>query len=199
MELEQMTRIRRWLNKHGKEFLADGTLKEEIRQLKLAQGRSLAAIEDYAARLKDQYDEWKHLDEIDPEPWVEYTAWDLFSEEEKKKFNPDGTLKQEYIEYARRLGLSEEYLEQLEYKKKLDVESFNRLSETWAARGINFGESQMRSRLTVKDYAKRQEQLEQDIRNGEEISSLSMDVEPDEYYQQHGYSSASFATVEKIP
>lgn len=184
-----MTRIRRWLNKHGKEFLADGTLKEEIRQQKLAQGRSLAAIEDYAARLKAQYDEWKHLDEIDPEPWVEYTAWDLFSEEEKKKFNPDGTLKQEYIEYARRLGLSEEYLEQLEYKKKLDVESFNRLSETWAARGINFGESQMRSRLTAKDYAKRQEQLQQDIRNGEEISSLSMDVEPDEYYQQHGYKN----------
>lgn len=175
---------------HEKEFLPDGTLKEEVRQQKLAKGRNPAAIDDYAARLKAQYDEWKRLDETDPEPWVEYTAWDLFSQEEKQKFNPDGSLKPEYLEYARSIGISEGYLEDSEYKKKRDVESFNRLSASFAQRGINFGESQMRSRTSaVKDYASRQKQLSQDIRNGEEISSLPLDVEPDEYYQQHGYDS----------
>ena len=65
------------------------------------------------------------------------------------------------------------------------------MSARFAERGINFGESQMRSRfLATKDYVERQEQLRQDIRNGEEISSLELDVEPDDYYQQHGYDSA---------
>lgn len=188
MELK-MTRLKRWINMHKEEFLPDGTLKEEIRQQKLAKGRHPAAIDDYAARLKAQYDEWKRLDETDPEPWIEYTAWDLFSEEDKQKFNPDGSLKPEYLEYARSIGISEGYLEDSEYKKKRDVESFNRLSASFAERGINFGESQMRSRISAaKDYAKSQNQLGQDIRNGEEISSLQLDVDPDDYYQQHGYS-----------
>lgn len=183
-----MTRVKRWINMHKKEFLPDGTLKEEARTQLLAQEVTNAAIDSYAARLKAQYDEWKRLDETDPEPWVEYTACDLFSEEEKQKFLPDGSLKPEYLEYARSIGISKGYLEDSEYKKKRDVESFNRLSASFAQRGINFGESQMRSRISAaKDYALRQNQLSQDIRNGEEISSLPLDVDPDDYYQQHGY------------
>ena len=188
MEL-RMTRVKRWISMHKKEFLPDGTLKEEARTQLLAQDVTDAAIDSYAARLKAQYDEWKRLDETDPEAWIEYTAWDLFSQEDKQKFNPDGTLKPEYIEYARRIGVSEGYLAQLEYKKKRDVDDFNALSASYAERGINFGESQMRSRISAaKDYASRQKQLGQDIRNGEEISSLSLDVDPDDYYQQHGYN-----------
>lgn len=184
-----MTRVKRWIDMHKEEFLPDGTLKEEVRQQKLAKGRNPDAIDDYAARLKAQYDEWKRLDETDPEPCVEYTAWDLFSQEDKQKYLPDGSLKPEYVEYARSIGISEEYLEDSEYKKKRDVESFIKLSASFAKRGINFGESQIRSRfLATKDYASVQNQLGQDIRNGEEISSLPLDVEPDDYYQQHGYS-----------
>ncbi|WP_322505431.1 hypothetical protein [Chroococcidiopsis cubana] len=172
-----------------KEFNADGTLKEEAKIQLLAEGLSDAAIDDYAAGLKSQYEEWKRLDETDPEPWIEYTAEDLFSQEERKKFNPDGTLKPEYVEYARSIGLGEGYLKQLEFKKKLDVENFNRMSETWAARGMNFGEYQMRSRLGASEsYAQRQEQVRQDIRNGEDLDSLPLSVDPDDYYQQHGYN-----------
>ncbi len=190
MEL-RMSRVKRWINMHEKEFNPDGTLKEEVRQQKIAKGRHPAAIDSYAARLKAEYDEWKRLDETYPEPWVEYTAWDLFSEEEKQKFNSDGSLKPEYVENARRLGASEGYLAQLEYKKKRDVERFNKLSASYAESGINFGAWQMRSRMSAaKDYAESQEQLRQDIRNGEEISSLPLDVEPDEYYQHHGYDPA---------
>ncbi|URD48707.1 hypothetical protein [Chroococcidiopsis sp. CCNUC1] len=172
-----------------KEFNADGTLKEEAKIQLLAEGLSDAAIDDYAAGLKSQYEEWKRLDETDPEPWIEYTAEDLFSQEERKKFNPDGTLKPEYVEYAIWVGLSEGYLEQLEYKNKLEVENFNRMSETWAARGMNFGEYKMRSRFSaIESYAQRQEQVQQDIRNGEDLDSLPLSVDPDDYYQQHGYN-----------
>lgn len=172
-----------------KEFNADGTLKEEAKVQLLAEGLSDTAIDDYAARLKSQYEEWKRLDETDPEPWIEYTAEDLFSQEERKKFNPDGTLKPEYIEYARSVGLSEGYLEQLEYKKKLDVENFNRMSKTWAARGMNFGEYQMRSRLSASEsYTQRQQQVQQDIRNGEDLDSLTLSVDPDDYYWQQRHN-----------
>ena len=188
MEL-RMTRVKRWISMHKKEFLPDGTLKEEARTQLLAQDVTDAAIDSYAARLKAQYDEWKRLDETDPERWIEYTAWDLFSEEEKQKFNRDGSLKPEYIENARRRGASEGYLAQLEYKKKRDIDDFNRMSASYAENGENFGEYLMQSRMSAtKDYAERQKQLGQDICNGEEISSLPFDVEPDEYYQQHGYS-----------
>lgn len=189
MEL-RMTRVKRWINMHKKEFHPDGTLKEEFRQQKLAKGLHPSAIDSYAVRLKAEYDEQKRLDETDPEPWIEYTAWDLFSQEDKQKFNSDGSLKPEYIEYARRIGASEGYLAQLEYKKKRDVDDFNKLSARYAERGINFGESQMRERISAaKDYASRQKQLGQDIRNGEEISSLPLDIDPDDYYQQHGYNA----------
>lgn len=184
-----MSRLKRWLNMHQKKVNLDGTIKEEYQQQQIAWGLTQESIDAFAKTFKDKYNYLKTLDETDPEHWVEYTAWDLFSEEEKQKFNSDGSLKPEYIENARRRGASEGYLAQLEYKKKRDVDDFNKLSASYAENGINFGAWQMRSRMSAtKDYAERQKQLRQDIRNGEEISSLPLDVEPDEYYQQHGYS-----------
>lgn len=186
-----MTRLKRFLSMHRKKLNPDGTIRFEYRQKQLAKGLSEESCDAVAKEFKEEYEQLKVLDETDPEPWIEYTAWDLFSEEDKQKFNPDGTLKSEYIEYARRIGISEAYLEKLECKKKRDIESFNQISARFAERGINFGESQMRSRISAaKYYAECQEQLRQDIRNGEEISSLPLHVEPDDYYQQHGYDSA---------
>lgn len=184
-----MSRLKRFLSMYREKLNPDGTVKPEYRQKQRAKGLTEESCDAVAKGFKEEYEQLKALDETDPEPWVEYTAWDLFSEEEKQKFNSDGSLKPEYLEYARSIGISEGYLEDSEYKKKRDVESFNRLSASYAERGINFGESQMRSRfLATKDYASVQNQLGQDIRNGEEISSLPLDVEPDDYYQQHGYS-----------
>ena len=193
-----MSRLRRWLNMYQKKVNLDGTIKEEHRQQQIAWGMTQESIEAFAKEFKEEYEQLKALDETDPELWIEYTAWDLFSQEDKQKFNPDGSLKPEYIEYARRIGVSEGYLAQLEYKKKRDVDDFNALSASYAERGINFGESQMRSRISAaKDYASRQKQLGQDIRNGEEISSLPLDVDPDDYYQQHGYNPSRHGWDEK--
>jgi hypothetical protein len=170
------TRIKRWLNMHGKEFLADGTLKLEARQQMLAQGMSEEAIDSYARRLKIKYDEWKHLDETDPEPWPVFTAYDFFTTTEKQQFNPDGSLKPEYRESELARGISENWLDEMERRKKLEVDNYNRVSERKAQVGINFGEQEMNRLLaSSRTYLDRRKQMEQDLRNCEEPSSLPFD------------------------
>jgi hypothetical protein len=159
-----------------KEFNADGTLKDEVRQQKLSKGAHPEAIDDYANRLKEEYDEWKRLDETDPEPWPVYTAYDFFSEQEKREFNADGTLRREYIEYARQIGISESALEQQEWRKKNEIEHYNRISARYAEQGINFGEERMKERIEdSRTYVQRRRQMEQDLQNFEPEDSLPFD------------------------
>ncbi|AUB42352.1 hypothetical protein COO91_08475 [Nostoc flagelliforme CCNUN1] len=161
---------------HEEEFNADGTLKDEVRQQKLSLGAHPEAVDDYARRVKARYDEWKHLDETDPEPWPIYTAYDFFSEQEKREFNPDGSLRPEYIEYAQKIGISENALEQLEWRKKIEVDDYNKVSAKYAEKGINFGAWQMRGRIEdSRTYVQRRQQMEQDLRNFEDVDSLPFD------------------------
>ncbi|MHC5748284.1 MAG: hypothetical protein ACYTXT_41865 [Nostoc sp.] len=171
-----MSRIKRWINMNKEEFNADGTLKDEVRQRKLSRGAHPEAIDDYARRLKEEYEEWKHLDETDPEPWPIYTAYDFFSEQEKREFNPDGSLRPEYVEYARQIGISESALEQLEWGKKNEVENYNAVSAGHAEQGINFGEERMKERIEdSRTYVQRLHQMEQDLQNFEPEDSLPFD------------------------
>ncbi|MBD6620741.1 hypothetical protein FNW02_34530 [Komarekiella sp. 'clone 1'] len=161
---------------HKKEFNADGTLKDEVRQQKLSNGADPGAIDSYARRIKAKYDEWKHLDEIAPEPWTVYTAYDFFTEQEKREFNPDGSLRPEYIEYARQIGISEGALEQQEWRKKSEVENYNAVSADYAQQGINFGEQKMNALIEdSRTYTQRRRQMEQDLRNFEPEDSLPFD------------------------
>ncbi|WP_242058162.1 hypothetical protein [Nostoc sp. FACHB-857] len=161
---------------HKKEFNPDGTLKEEARTEMLSSGMIPEAIDDYAQRLKVRYDLWKHLDETDPEPWPVYTAYDFFTEQEKREFNPDGSLKPEYIQSALKMGISEGWLEQMERRKKIEVDNYNKVSARYAQQGINFGQQQMNSRMYAsRTYTQRREQMEQDLQNCEEPSSLPFD------------------------
>ncbi|MBN3922649.1 hypothetical protein [Nostoc sp. NMS4] len=171
-----MSRIKRWINMHKKEFNADGTLKDEVRQQKLSLGAHPEAVDDYARRVKEEYDEWKHLDETDPEPWPIYTAYDFFTEQEKKEFNPDGSFRPEYVEYARQIGISESALEQLEWRKKMEVDHYNKMSASHVEQGINFGEWLMEGRIgNSRTYVQRRQQMEQDLRNFEDVDSLPFD------------------------
>ncbi|HYW21313.1 MAG TPA: hypothetical protein VE956_18830 [Nodularia sp. (in: cyanobacteria)] len=171
-----MSRIKRWINMNKKEFNADGTLKDEVRQQKLANGAHPEAIESYARRLKEEYDEWKRLDETDPEPWPIYTAYDFFTEQEKREFNPDGSLRPEYVEYAQKIGISEGALEEQERRKKIEVDNYNKVSAKYAEQGINFGAWQMRGRIEdSRTYVQRRQQMEQDLRNFEDVDSLPFD------------------------
>lgn len=171
-----MSRIKRWINMHKEEFNADGSLKDEVRQQKLSKGAHPGAIDSYARRVKDEYDEWKHLDETDPEPWPIYTAYDFFTEQEKKEFNPDGSLRPEYVEYARQIGISESALEQQEWRKKIEVDDYNEMSADHVEQGINFGEWLMEGRIgNSRTYVQRRQQMEQDLRNFEPEDSLPFD------------------------
>jgi hypothetical protein len=159
-----------------KEFNPDGSLKDEARQQMLSTGMSNEAITDYALSLKEEYDEWKHLDETDPEPWPIYTAYDFFTEQEKKEFNPDGSLRPEYVEYAQKIGIRESALEQLEWRKKMEVDHYNKMSASHVEQGINFGAWLMRGRIEdSRTYVQRRQQMEQDLRNFEDVDSLPFD------------------------
>lgn len=159
-----------------KEFNPDGTLKPEAREQMLSRGMNNAAIDSYARRCKAEYDEWKRLDETDPEEWIEYTAYDFFTPTEKQHFNPDGTLRAEYVESELRNGTSPGWLEEMERRKKIEVDSYNRVSEREAALGINFGQQEMnRLRASSRTYKQRLQQMEVDLRNNEEPSSLPFD------------------------
>lgn len=173
-----MSRIKRWINMHKKEFNPDGTLKQEAREEMLSSGMNKGAIDSYAFRLKEKYDKWKHLDETDPEPWPVYTAYDFFTEEEKQQFNPDGSLKPEYVEQALQKGITENWLEEMERRKKIDVDNYNAVSVKYAAQGINFGKQEMNRRIASSTtYGQRLKQMAIDLRNYEPADSLPFDKE----------------------
>jgi hypothetical protein len=171
-----MSRTKRWLNMNGKEFNSDGTLKLEVREQMLAQGMNEGAIDSYARRLKQEFDEWKELDQNDPEPWPIFTAYDFFTPTEKQQFNPDGSLKPEYRESELARGISENWLDEMERRKKLEVDNYNRVSERKAQVGINFGQQEMNRLLaSSRTYLERRKQMEQDLRNCEPSDSLPFD------------------------
>jgi hypothetical protein len=171
-----MSRIKRWINMNKEEFNSDGSLKNEARVEMLSKGMNEGAINSYARRLKEEYDEWKHLDETDPEPWPVYTAYDFFTAEEKRQFSPDGSLKPEYIQSALKMGISEGWLEEMERRKRIEVDNYNKMSADHAEQGINFGAWKMRGRREdSRTYVQRRKQMEVDLRNGEDADSLPFD------------------------
>jgi hypothetical protein len=95
----QYSRLKRFLNQNKKEVDYEGNLKADCLDNMRADGMSEAAITDFAARLKAEYERLKQLDETNPEQWVVYTAYDvIFTEEERQQFNPDGSLRPEYVQ-----------------------------------------------------------------------------------------------------
>ncbi|MBD2309965.1 hypothetical protein H6G17_31685 [Chroococcidiopsis sp. FACHB-1243] len=184
----QYSRLKRFLNQNKREVDYEGNLEAEYAEGMRSRGLSEAVIADKTARLKAEYERLKQLDETDPEQWVVYTAYDvIFTEEEKQQFNPDGSLRQEYQQDMQRRGYSENWLEEKERLKKIEVENFEQLSVQYAQVGINFPEQQAIARAS--DFARLQNpaqmyRVRQDIRNAEKISELSIGLESDDYEQQ---------------
>ncbi|BBD62743.1 hypothetical protein NIES2109_55930 (plasmid) [Nostoc sp. HK-01] len=178
MSTINMSRTKRWFNMHKKEFDSNGNLKHEAREQMFSEGYSNEAIDDYARRLKIKYDKLKHLDETEPEEWIEYTAYDFFTPTEKEQFNPDGTLRAEYIQSALKQGISEGWLAEMERRQQIEVENFNRMSASHAEQGINYGAWLMGSLKPANGtYKQRLEQMQTDLRNNEEPSSLPFDLD----------------------
>ncbi len=170
-------RVKRWLNTHGREFNSDGSLKPEARAQMLSTGMTEGAITSYTRRMQKKYNHLKQLDETEPEPWPIYTAYDFFTEEEKRQFNPDGSLKPEYKKEALSMGISQGWLEEMERRKKIEIDNYNELSTSHAEIGINFGEQQMNSLLASRrNYEQNIQQTRADLRNFEDLDSLLFDV-----------------------
>ena len=174
------TRAKRWINSKKSMCLPSGKLRPELRQSKLDLGWTEADIDDWETRFTSKFEELKRLDETNPEPWINYTAYDFFTEEEKKYFNPDGTLKDNNFLDA---PGSFDYWMRQSRRKMIEVDNYNSVSERDAAEGINHGQWLMDSRRNrAKNYARNMKQHKQDMRNNEEISSLSFDVDADSYF-----------------
>ena len=174
------TRAKRWINSKKSMCLPSGKLRPELRQSKLDLGWTEADIDDWETRFTSKFEELKRLDETNPEPWINYTAYDFFTEEEKKYFNPDGTLKDNNFLDA---PGSFDYWMRQSRRKMIEVDNYNSVSERDAAEGINHGQWLMDSRRNrAENYARNMKQHKQDMRNNEEISSLSFDVDADSYF-----------------
>jgi len=171
-----MARLKRWLNVNKQEFNSDGTLKTEAREQMLSRGMNQGAIDSYVRRMQEEYNRLKHLDKTDPEPWIVYTAYDFFTSEEKRQFNPDGSLRPEYVEEAKKMGISEQWLEEMVRRQKIEIDNYNAVSADYAEYGINFGAGEMRRRIgNSTTYVQRRRQMAQDLRNFEDRDSLPFD------------------------
>lgn len=116
-------------------------------------------------------------------------AWDLWTVSQQRQFNPDGTLKDrdKMLEKGQQ-GIVFE----LERRMKIDIEIFEQTEKEWQEKfGCSFGEWKLENlRQSAKSQQETRKQLIKDIRNGEEISSLSMAIEQDDYLHiQSGYDN----------
>ena len=171
-----MSRLKRWLNMNQEKVSGDGSLKPEYLQQLIADNMRPEMIDKHAQILKNRYLELEHLDETDPELRPVYTAYDFFTPTEKTQFNPDGSLKQEYFESELKKGTNLGWLEEMERRKKIEIDDYNKVSAKHAEQGINFGAWQMRGRIEdSRTYVQRRQQMEQDLRNFEPEDSLPFD------------------------
>lgn len=181
--VELGTRSKRWVNMNKSTCLPSGKLRPEIRQRKSAQGWGEADIDAWEAVFTSEFEELKRLDETDPEPWVNYTAYDFFTEAEKKIFLPTGEIKPEVWQKARENGDNMNAYWNRERIKMDEVVRYNSISARRAEYGENYGQSLMDSRRSAaRRYASNLRQQEQDLRNFEDISELPLDIDPDKYY-----------------
>lgn len=181
MEYSQTTR---WLNQMKHKIDSNGNLTEEYIAECRSSGWSEAGIEEEALMLQAKYQEKRKLDEEVPEEWFDFTPYEaIFTEKEREMLNSDGTVRVDYLEKIagnERLvnevvALSAEKEEAIEEFYSL-VESNRKIGFNYAAYAkANFDEQNNNVLRSMK------ESDSADLRNFEEISSLTFDVEPDEY------------------
>lgn len=137
------------------------------------------------AAMQAEYYRLRKLDEESPEEWYDLSAYEvIFSDKEREMLNPDGTPREDYLEKiaGNERAISEVMV--LSEEKINEIEEFNRLVKYWAARGVNFAKDELDRRADQNRNASRplNERELADLRNFEEISSLTVDVDPSEYY-----------------
>ncbi len=112
-------------------------------------------------------------------------AYDTWSSLDRKNYNPDGSMKPEYQQLLLDKGMTLSSIGYVEMKKMKEVQSFEKREQLYMKRyGIPYSEwSKKRPQMSQAELEERQRKA---IRNGEEISTLPMAIDPDEYYEQVG-------------
>ena len=110
-----------------------------------------------------------------------YDTWDCIK---RINYNPDGSMKPKYKQRLLNNGMSSSDIAFVEGQKKNEVRLFEEREQRYVERyGIPFSEWEKQGRMSQAELESRQRKA---IRNGEEISSLPMDIDPDDYYDQVG-------------
>lgn len=162
-----------------------GNLRKEYLARRRSRGHSEANIIEQQNLFQAEYQSLRKLDEESPEEWYDLSAYDvIFSSEEREILNSDGTPREDYLEKIVGDELAISYVMTLSEEKMKEIEEFNRLVKYWAARGVNFAKDELDRRAEQNRNAERplNERERVDLRNFEEISSLTTDVDPSEYY-----------------
>ncbi len=110
-----------------------------------------------------------------------YDSWNFL---DKRNYNPDGSMKPHKRQRLLNDGLSPSEIEQVENRRMLQVKQFDEREQRWLEEhGIPYSEWEKQGQQSQAELEERQKKA---IRNGEEISSLPMDIDPDDYYEQVG-------------
>ena len=108
-----------------------------------------------------------------------YDSWDFLK---KMNYNPDGSMKESWRKNLLESGMSESEVNYLENKKMLQVKKYDEREQQWLEKyGVPYSEWEAQGQQSLAELERRQNIA---IRNGEEISSLPLDIDPDDYYEQ---------------
>ena len=108
-----------------------------------------------------------------------YDSWDFLN---KMNYNPDGSMKESWRKNLLESGMSESEVNYLENKKMLQVKKYDEREQQWLEKyGVPYSEWEAQGQQSLAELERRQNIA---IRNGEEISSLPLDIDPDDYYEQ---------------
>ena len=110
-----------------------------------------------------------------------YDSWDFL---DKMNYNIDGSMKESWRKNLLESGMSESEVNYLETQKMLEVRKYDEREQQWLEKyGIPYSEWEAQGQQSLAELERRQNIA---IRNGEEISSLPLDIDPDDYYDQVG-------------
>ncbi len=110
-----------------------------------------------------------------------YDSWDFMTQ---RNYNPDGSMKPHKRERLLASGMSASEIYYVESQKMLEVKDYEEREQDWLERfGYTYSEWEAKGRMSQAELESRQKSA---LRNGEELSSLPMDIDPDDYYDEVG-------------
>ena len=110
-----------------------------------------------------------------------YDSWNFITQ---RNYNPDGSMKEAWRKTLLEGGMSESEINYVEHQKMLEVKTYDEREQDWLERfGYTYSERPVNRRMSDEELKRRQKSA---LRNGEELSSLPMDIDPDDYYDQVG-------------